>query len=253
MDDRSGCLDTAGAACRRVCRPRPRRVRGRAGRRSTTPAGRDAPPRPHAQRRRTHRAIRPAGTRRGWSRRVAADCAATWPLPGFRCYRPLSGRPVLPVLWKLPELWTPCAHKLLGNHRTVSTSSHSLLPPSVHFPERQGSRRFRRNVRRALMRFGGPFYGRRLQLLRAHTQTTHEGQTARNQTFRGVLRQTGFGSLCANGGMSLKPAVLKRMTSMAQGRSKRMPSQVGSFPVSKGLASCGPRRSSGKAGAAGAA
>ena len=53
--------------------------------------------------------------------------------------------------------------------------------------------------------------------------------------------------------LSLKPAVLKRMTSMAQGRSKRVPSQVGSFPVSKGAASCGEGRSNGAAGAAGAA
>ncbi len=41
-----------------------------------------------------------------------------------------------PVLWKLPELWTPCpwrrsdaqrAHKLLGNHRTVSTAPTALV------------------------------------------------------------------------------------------------------------------------------
>ena len=65
------------------------------------------------------------------------------------------------------------------------------------------------------------------------THTTNEGHTALGHSHRPAPAAPSAAWLC--GIPCARAAVLKRMTSIAHGRSKRVPSQVGSVPVTSGV------------------
>ena len=65
------------------------------------------------------------------------------------------------------------------------------------------------------------------------THTTNEGHTALGHSHRPAPAAPSAARLCCI--PFARTAVLKRMTSIAHGRSKRVPSQVGSVPVTSGV------------------